>query len=114
MYARTTLLEIDTLRFPLEEALHRFEDAVMPRLREQPGFCGIYVLTTPEGRAMLVTFWETADQADAAAETGWYPEVLAEHTTLFRAPPGRERYEVRIAVPPGAPIPPATTNGPAR
>ena len=49
---------------------------------------------------MLITFWDTAEQADASAETGWYPEVLAEFTTLFRAPPGRERYEVRVAVPP--------------
>jgi heme-degrading monooxygenase HmoA len=103
MYARTTLLEIDTLRFPLAEAVAQFEASVMPRLREQPGFRGLYVLTTPEGRAMLVSFWDTAEQADASVEQGWYPETLAEHTTLFRAPPGRERYQVRIAVPPGDP-----------
>jgi hypothetical protein len=72
----------------------------MPRLREQPGFCGLYALTTPEGRAMLITFWESAEEADASAERGWYPEVLAEFTTLFRAPPGRDHYEVRVAVPP--------------
>jgi heme-degrading monooxygenase HmoA len=100
VYARTTLLEIDTLRVPLDAAVAQFEAAVMPRLREQPGFCGLYALTTPAGRAMLITFWETAEEADAGAETGWYPEVLAELTTLFRSPPGRERYEVRIAVPP--------------
>lgn len=102
MYARTTLLEIDTVRVPLEEALAMFESLVLPRLREQPGFRGVYVLTTPEGRAMLVTFWETADQADAGGDQGWYPDVLAEHTTLFRSPPGRERYEVRVALAPDA------------
>jgi heme-degrading monooxygenase HmoA len=100
VFARTTLLEIDTLRVPLDVAVAQFEAAVMPRLREQPGFCGLYALTTPAGRAMLITFWETAEEADAGAESGWYPEVLAEFTTLFRSPPGRERYEVRVAVPP--------------
>jgi heme-degrading monooxygenase HmoA len=100
MYARTTLLEIDTVRVPLDEALALFEASVMPRLREQVGFRGLYVLTTAEGRAMLVSFWESAEQADAGAEAGWYPEVLSEYTTLFRAPPGRERYEVRLAIPP--------------
>jgi quinol monooxygenase YgiN len=100
MYARTTLLEIDTLRISVDDALELFEAAVMPRVREQPGFCGVHVLTTPEGRAMLISFWETVAQADASADTGWYPEVLSEFTTLFRSPPGREHYEVRVAVPP--------------
>ena len=100
MYARTTLLEIDTVRISLDDAVTQFEDLVLPRLWEQPGFQGVYALTTPDGRAMLITFWSTVEQADASAGPGWYPEVLAEYTTLFRSPPGRERYEVRIAIPP--------------
>jgi hypothetical protein len=100
MYARTTLLEIDTVRIGLDDALRVFEDQVVPRLHEQPGFLGLYALTTPAGRAMLISFWETAEQADAAAERGWYPDVLEEFTTMFRSPPGREHYEVRLAEPP--------------
>jgi hypothetical protein len=100
VYARTTLLEIDTLRVPLDAALAQFESDVMPRLRAQPGFNGLYALTTPDGRAMLITFWDTAEEADASATSGWYPEVLQKYTTMFRAPPGREHYEVRVAVPP--------------
>jgi hypothetical protein len=94
------LLEVDTVRVSVDDALEVFETSVVPRLREQPGFCGLYAMTTPEGRAMLVSFWESAEQADASAESGWYPEVLTEFTTLFRAPPGREHYEVRVAIPP--------------
>ena len=90
MYARTTLLEIDTLRVSLDDAVAEFEAAVMPRLREQKGFLGLYALSTPAGRAMLITFWDTAQAADAGTEGGWYPEVLAEYTTMFRSPPGRE------------------------
>lgn len=100
MYARTTLLEIDTVRIDVDDALAVFEETVVPRLKQQPGFDGLYALTTPDGRAMLVSFWDTAEQADANADSGWYSEVLAQFTTMFRAPPGREHYEVRIAIPP--------------
>jgi hypothetical protein len=109
MYARTTLLEIDTLRVSVDDATEVFESAVMPRLREQPGFCGLYALSTPEGRAMLISFWDTAEQADASDDNVWYSDVLAEFTTLFRTPPGREHYEVRVAVPP-VPAPAASTS----
>ena len=100
MFARTTLLEIDTLRASVDDALSQFEEQVIPRLREQDGFAGVYALTTPEGKAMLITFWHTADEADANSDGGWYPAVLAEFTTFFKSPPGRERYEVRVALPP--------------
>ena len=100
MFARTTLLEIDTVRASLDEALQTFEASVLPRLRQQPGFVGLYALTTPAGRAMLISFWETAEQADAGTDSGWYADVLGEFTTIFRAPPGREHYEVRLALMP--------------
>ena len=100
MFARTTLLEIDTVRTSLDEALQMFETSVLPRLHQQPGFVGIYALTTPAGRAMLISFWETAEQADAGLESGWYANVLGEFATIFRAPPGREHYEVRLALMP--------------
>jgi hypothetical protein len=100
MYARITQLEIDTVRIAVDTALASFEADVLPRLRHQPGFLGLYVMTTPEGKATLVSFWETPEQANSSGEQGWYPDVLADYTTFFRSPPGREHYEVRVAVPP--------------
>ena len=100
MFVRTTQLEIDTVRTPMDEALALFESAVLPDLREQPGFCGLYVATTPDGKALLVSFWESAEQADASGEAVWYWETLGRFATLFRSPPSRERYEVKVAVSP--------------
>ena len=105
MHVRTTQLEVDTMRISVGEAAEVFEQAVLPSLRDQPGFLGVYVLANDDGRAMLVSFWETAAQAETGADTGdgtWYSDTLAEYVTLFRSPPGRESYEVRLAVPPVA------------
>lgn len=97
MYSRVTLLEIDTMRVDMGAAVELFCEQVLPRLREQEGFLGVYVLGTSEGKGLLLSLWETEEAADATAETGFYPEVLAQYVTLFRSPPGREHYEVLFA-----------------
>lgn len=95
MYARTTLLEIDTVRISMQEALQLFEEQVLPGLEEQEGYRGVFVLTTPEGRGMIMSLW---DSDEAAASAGAFATgALERHMMLFRAPPGREIYEVVIA-----------------
>ena len=74
-----------------------FRGEVLPQLREQDGYEGILVLATPDGRGLLLTLWETEEAADAQAATGFYAEQLERYVTLFRSPPGRERYEVAFA-----------------
>jgi hypothetical protein len=97
MHSRVTQLEIDTVRVSVEEAVDLFRREVLPALREQQGFQGVLVLATPEGRGMLVSFWDTETAADASADSGFYPETLARYVTIFRSPPGRERYAVALA-----------------
>lgn len=97
MFARVTLVEIDTVRIDMETALEVYQANVLPDVRNQPGYAGVLVLTTPEGNGAIVTFWDTADTADATAKAGFYSDVLERHMTMFKSPPGRERYEVRIA-----------------
>jgi hypothetical protein len=93
MYARVTLLEIDTLRVSVDAALEQFHAHTLPQLREQPGYRGVYVLTTPEGKGMLLSLWDTAAQA-ATEGGGFYTDELRRFATLFRSPPGREQYSV--------------------
>lgn len=97
MYARLTLLEIDTVRVPMDAALRVYLDEALPEVRNQPGYAGVLVLTTPEGSGAVLTFWDTAEAAEASATTGFYPELLDRYVTMFRSPPGRERYEVEFA-----------------
>ena len=57
MYARVTQFELDTVRMPLAQALERFTERVVPALRRQPGYEGVQVLATREGKGALITLW---------------------------------------------------------
>jgi hypothetical protein len=94
VYARATQLEIDCIRMSMTDAVDMFERQVVPALREQPGYVGVVVLTTPEGKAMLVSLWKTEEQA--RTESPFYSGELAKYVALFRSPPGREAYEVAL------------------
>lgn len=97
MYARVTQFEIDTVRVSLDEALERFREAVLPEVRKQPGYAGLYVLRTPEGKGVLLSLWETEEAAQAGVESGYYDEQVAKFLLLTRQPPGRDHYEVVLA-----------------
>jgi len=94
MYSRVTQLEIDTMRVDIHEAVALFESDVLPGLQAQPGYQGCVVLTTPEGKGMILSYW--AAEADAAAAVGIATEAIERYVTLFRSPPGREQYEVAL------------------
>ena len=97
MHARVTQLEIDTTRIDMDEAVRLFRAEVLPALRDQEGYDGTYVLANPDGKALLLTFWESEEAAEAHAPTGQYSEHLARFAAIFRAPPGRGRYAVLVA-----------------
>jgi hypothetical protein len=99
VYSRVTLLEIDTMRITLGDAVALFEEQVLPHLRELDGYEGVIVLTTPEGKGMLLSLWATEEEA--AASASFASAELERLMTLFRAPPGREHYEVAFADVPG-------------
>lgn len=97
MTARVTLAEIDPVRMSIDAATRRFEELVVPALREQEGYEGVYVLVTPLGKALVITFWDTPETADAGLTSGFHAEQVAKFATLFRSPPGRETYDVAVA-----------------
>ena len=95
MYSRVMLLEIDTVRVPIEEAAALFRDEVVPGLRGEYGYEGAVALATPEGKGVIVTFWDTEEGARDAS--GFATGALERFVTLFRSTPGREVYEVAFA-----------------
>ena len=96
MFARITLAEIDPLRMSIDDAVDLFNQSVLLELRQQTGYAGVYVLTTPEGKALLMSLWETKESAQPEIDGGFYETQLAKFATVFRSAPGREQYEVRV------------------
>ncbi|MCD6726902.1 MAG: antibiotic biosynthesis monooxygenase [Solirubrobacteraceae bacterium] len=102
MVARVTLAEVDTVRMSVEEAVARFNELIVPPLERQPGYRGVYALATPEGRALVMSLWESEEAADAGLASGFYASQIEKFVTFYRSPPGRESYEVVVADLPGA------------
>jgi heme-degrading monooxygenase HmoA len=100
MYSRVTLLEIDTLRVDVDDVVERFTTEFLPELREIPGFEGIVLFVTPEGKGMVVSLWDSEQAVAASAELA--AGAVEEFVTLYRSPPGRELYRVAYAELPGA------------
>jgi heme-degrading monooxygenase HmoA len=101
MVARVTLAEIDPTRMSVPKAVERFRESVLPVLHEQDGYEGGYVLTTPEGKALVLTLWSDEAAADAGIRSGYYAQQVGKFVTLFRDAPGRESYDVSLAEVPG-------------
>jgi heme-degrading monooxygenase HmoA len=97
MVARVTLAEIDAVRMSVPRAVELFEKSVLPELHDAPGYEGCYVLTTPEGKALVLTFWSSDEAAEAGVTSGFYNEQIAKFVTIYRSEPGREIYELVLA-----------------
>ncbi len=102
MVARVTLAEVDAVRMRLDAALELYRSSVLPALHEQEGYEGCYVLTTPEGKALVTTFWTSEEAADAGLASGFYTAQVEKFVTFYRAAPGRETYDVALAEAPPA------------
>jgi hypothetical protein len=100
MIARVTLAEVDAVRMSVPRAVDLFNESVLPELSVQDGYEGCYVLTTPEGKALVVTFWQDEAAAEAGIATGRYARQVEKFVTLIRAAPGRQTYDVSVARPP--------------
>ena len=96
MVARVTLAEVDTVRVRLDALIDLFKESVVPAQREQPGYRGCYVLTTAEGKALVLTLWEDEAAAAASLTGGHYERQIEKFVTVYRASPGREAYDVVV------------------
>jgi len=102
--ARATVAEIDPVRMSVDQAVELFRESVVPALREQEGYEGVYVLLSPEGKVLALTFWRDEEAADASIAGGrsFYEEQIQKFVTIYRSPPGRETYDVVVADAPTA------------
>ena len=93
MYARVTTVQV---RPGMEDEASRLtREAVLPALKERPGFGGFFLLTdraTQQGLA--VALWETEADLQATEATGHYREQLGKLATVLAGPPTMAIYAV--------------------
>ena len=94
MFARVTQFDVDTLTISLDAALVRFREVILPDLQRQAGYAGASLMRTPAGKGVLITYWSSAEAAQAGVESGFYAKQIEKFLTFYRQPPGREHYEV--------------------
>jgi len=79
------------------EAVRTYLGSVIPEMREQRGFRGIFVLTDPEtDEGCTIGLWETEDDACAFESSGNYQEQIARLGGVLAEPPVRKVFEVSI------------------
>jgi heme-degrading monooxygenase HmoA len=106
MVVRATVAEIDTVRMSVERAVGLYRESVVPALRGENGYEGSYVLLSDEGKALVLTFWESDEAAEAGIAGGrsFYAKQIEKFVTIYRSPPGRELYRVAFADAPASVI----------
>ena len=94
MYARVTQFDIDPNLIDLDEALKRFEELILPDLRQRAGYRGVMAMRSDEGNGLLVTLWSSPEDAASGLASGFYDDQLAKFVAFYKEPPGREQYVV--------------------
>lgn len=102
MVARVTLAEIDSVRTSVARAVDLFEVSVLPELQETPGYEGCCVLTTAEGKAIVVTFWTDEEAAASSIASGLWGSQVQKFVAVLRSPAGRDAYDVAFVDAPRA------------
>ena len=81
----------------LDEALRIVRDSIIPAARQQKGFRTAYwAIDRETGAGVGISLWETREDVDAVASSGFYQEQVAKIASLLVEPPEREVYEVAI------------------
>ena len=91
MYSRVTRGEAGCLRIDADAAVKGVPPGGCCRsCAPRPG-AGVYVMVNGYREGMVMTLW--ADAQAMEASTPLASEAIEQFVTVFRAPPGRERYE---------------------
>lgn len=93
MYARLTRLQVRLERF--EHSINIFKESVLPAIRKQLGFRGIFLFTNPKtGEGLTLSLWNNEEDAIESEKNHYYQEQLVKIMSYMTAPPVREGYEV--------------------
>ena len=82
----------------MDEGVAFYRDSILPTLKQQKGFRGLYWLADHKtAKYTVITLWETEDDMVATETSGLLQEVITKFAEFVAAPPAIERYEVALS-----------------
>lgn len=79
----------------MDDAIKMYRDSIVPTLKKQKGFKGLYWLADRStDKYTVITLWETEADLKATETSGLLQEVVAKLGSYMATPPTIERYEV--------------------
>ena len=97
MHARMTRLEGPPER--IDDMARRFEEVVVPMLRELDGFQGAMVLADrSRGTNIAISYWESEEAMHASEEAVSQPRKEAEAASGARSASVTEEFEVLVQI----------------
>lgn len=95
MHVRLTRFQVRVER--IEQALKIFRESVVPAIKNQKGYHGLYLfLNQKTGEGRVIGLYESEQDVIASDENHFYQEQLLKFMNFFTAPPVREDYEVEF------------------
>ena len=93
MYVRVTTIQLQPGK--VDEAVHIYQDSVVPAAKQQTGFQSTTLLIDrAANKGMAITYWASEADLMASEASGYYQEQVAKFAPLFATQPMREIYEV--------------------
>jgi len=71
----------------LAEGVAVWEEEVLGKVQEQPGFRGVQLYTRPDGAMLAIGTWDRPEDAQAFMRTGVFKELTARLEPLMNRPP---------------------------
>ena len=95
MYVRAGTSQIQSGK--MQEAIDIANDSVVPAVKAQKGFRGIYFMTDAASSNFLaLSIWETGADMLASVSDGFYREQFAKIGALMAGPPEFDHYELSV------------------
>jgi quinol monooxygenase YgiN len=94
VFARVTFTQVKEDK--VDEAIKVTKESVLTTAKSQKGFKSAILLTQPAGKAIMISMWESEEDAVANERSGYYQEQLAKFKGMFTAPPVHEGYKVSL------------------
>lgn len=82
----------------LEAAVRIFENVAVSTIQEQPGFQNLCLLSKADGELLLMTMWDTEEQAITWSKPLYYRKIAAKLEPLLVGSPSVDGYRVQIHV----------------